>query len=66
MVIHHIVKLNESIKKMHRVLKQGKKVVIYDEWLGFSGNEIREWLETTYLSMIDLKIHSKKFITNNI
>lgn len=69
MALHHIVKLNESIKEMYRVLKQGKKVVIsdvykydgqwakeeiHDEWLGFSENEIREWLETTYLSMLDL------------
>jgi len=59
MALHHTVKPNESIKEMYRVLKQEGRVLIsdvykhdgewakeemYDEWLGFSENEIREWL----------------------
>jgi len=70
MALHHIVKPNESIKEMYRVLKQGGRVVIsdvykhegewakeemYDEWLGFSENEIREWLENVGFRNIEIE-----------
>ena len=70
MALHHIVKPNESIKEMYRVLKQGGKVVIsdvykhdgqwakeemHDEWLGFSENQIREWLENAEFKNIEIE-----------
>ena len=70
MALHHIVKPNESIKEMYRVLKYGGRVVIsdvykhegqwakaemHDEWLGFSENEIREWLENVGFKNIEIE-----------
>jgi len=70
MALHHIVKPNESIKEMYRVLKQNGRVVIsdvyehdgewakeemHDEWLGFSENEIKEWLEDAGFKNIEIE-----------
>jgi len=70
MALHHIVKPKESIKEMYRVLKQNGRVVIsdvykhdgewakeemHDEWLGFSENEIREWLENAGFKNIEIE-----------
>lgn len=70
MALHHIIKPNEGIKEMYRVLKQGGEVVIsdvykhdgewakeemHDEWLGFSENEIKEWLENVGFKNIKIE-----------
>lgn len=62
MALHHIVNPSKSIKEMHRVLKKGGTLIIsdvykhdgewareemHDEWLGFSEDEIKGWLEDT-------------------
>ncbi len=70
MALHHITNPNKSIKEMHRVLKRGGKVVIsdvykhngewakeemHDEWLGFSENEIKEWLKEANFKEIEIE-----------
>lgn len=70
MALHHIINPNKSIKEMHRVLKKGGKVVIsdvykhtgewakeemHDEWLGFSENEIKEWLKDANFKEIKIE-----------
>ncbi|EHJ01320.1 Methyltransferase type 11 [Clostridium sp. DL-VIII] len=70
MALHHIINPNKSIKEMHRVLKKGGKIVIsdvykhngewakeemHDEWLGFSENEIKEWLKDANFKEIEIE-----------
>ncbi len=70
MALHHITNPNKSIKEMHRVLKKGGKIVIsdvykhngewakeemHDEWLGFSENEIKEWLKDANFKEIEIE-----------
>lgn len=70
MALHHIVNPEKSIKEMYRVLKNGGKVVIsdvykhsgrwvkeemHDEWLGFSEEEITEWLENANFKNIKIE-----------
>lgn len=70
MALHHIINPNKSIKEMHRVLKKGGKIVIsdvykhngewakeemHDEWLGFSENEIKEWLKDADFKEIEIE-----------
>ena len=60
MALHHIKDAKKAISEMHRVLKKDGVVIIsdvtehngewareemFDEWLGFSNNQIKNWLE---------------------
>ncbi|MBC2580409.1 class I SAM-dependent methyltransferase [Clostridium sp. DJ247] len=60
MALHHIVDAKKAIQEMYRVLKKEGTVVItdveehngewariemHDEWLGFSHNQIEQWLQ---------------------
>lgn len=69
MALHHVVKPDEAIREMYRVLKNTGRVVIsdvyehngkwakeemFDEWLGFSDIQIVQWLE--YAGFKDITI----------
>ncbi|QAA35096.1 class I SAM-dependent methyltransferase [Clostridium manihotivorum] len=71
MALHHIVDAEKAIKEMYRVLKLNGTVLIsdvyqhdgewakeemFDEWLGFSEEQIKQWLSNagfTDISVID-------------
>lgn len=70
MALHHVIKPGKSIKEMHRVLRDGGRVVIsdvykhngkwakeemHDEWLGFNEDEIRRWLEDANFRDIEIE-----------
>ncbi|MBK1812637.1 methyltransferase domain-containing protein [Clostridium sp. YIM B02505] len=70
MALHHIVDAEKAIKEMYRVLKQNGTVLIsdvyqhngewareemYDEWLGFTEEQIRKWLENAGFTAIKVE-----------
>ncbi|MFW2487298.1 class I SAM-dependent methyltransferase [Clostridium chromiireducens] len=70
MALHHVVNPAKSLKEMYRVLKNGGVVVIsdvykhngtwareemYDEWLGFSEEEIIRWLSDSGFKNIKIE-----------
>ena len=71
MALHHVKDAEKAIKEMHRVLKKGGKVIIsdvkqhnglwakeemFDEWLGFSNEEIKRWMSDA--GFVDIEIES--------
>lgn len=71
MALHHISDAKKAIQEMYRVLKEDGVLVItdveehngywaktemYDEWLGFSHKQIKEWL--TQVGFKDIKVNS--------
>jgi ubiquinone/menaquinone biosynthesis C-methylase UbiE len=70
MALHHVVNAEKAINEMYRVLKKGGKVVIsdvyehdgqwaktemFDEWLGFSNNQIINWLDNSGFRNISIE-----------
>ena len=70
MALHHIKEAKKAILEMHRVLKKGGVVIIsdvmehdgewareemFDEWLGFSNEQISNWLEEAGFSHIQIE-----------
>lgn len=70
MALHHIKDAEKAIKEMHRVLKTGGTVVIsdvmehngewakeemFDEWLGFSNEQIIKWLKEADFENISIE-----------
>ncbi|MBD7910798.1 MULTISPECIES: methyltransferase domain-containing protein [Clostridium] len=70
MALHHVINAQKAIKEMYRVLKKGGKVVIsdvyehngqwaktemFDEWLGFSNNQIYKWLDSSGFKNISIE-----------
>jgi ubiquinone/menaquinone biosynthesis C-methylase UbiE len=70
MALHHIKDAKKSISEMHRVLKKDGIVVIsdvmehdgewarvemFDEWLGFSNEQIKNWLEEACFNNIQIE-----------
>lgn len=70
MALHHIKDAKKAISEMHRVLKKDGVVVIsdvmehdgewareemFDEWLGFSNEQIINWLEETGFNNIQIE-----------
>lgn len=70
MALHHIRDAKKAIEEMNRVLKKGGTVVIsdvtehngewareemFDEWLGFSNNQIQQWLNEAQFSNINIE-----------
>jgi len=70
MALHHIHDAQKAIMEMSRVLKKGGTVVIsdvtehngewakeemFDEWLGFSNNQIHQWLKQAQFSNINIE-----------
>ncbi len=70
MALHHIKDAKKAISEMHRVLKKDGVVIIadvmehdgewareemFDEWLGFSNEQIINWLEETGFKNIQIE-----------
>lgn len=70
MALHHIKDAKKAISEMHRVLKKDGSVIIsdvtehdgewareemFDEWLGFSNEQIINWLEETGFNNIQIE-----------
>ena len=70
MALHHIKDAKKAISEMHRVLKKDGVVIIsdvmehdgewareemFDEWLGFSNEQIINWLEETGFNNIQIE-----------
>ena len=70
MALHHIKDAKKAISEMYRVLKKGGVVIIsdvmehdgewareemFDEWLGFSNEQIRNWLEESGFNNIQIE-----------
>ncbi|MDS0526419.1 methyltransferase domain-containing protein [Clostridium sp. SHJSY1] len=70
MALHHVVDAEKAVKEMYRVLKKGGNLIIsdvyehsgewakiemYDEWLGFSNNQIMKWLDNSGFKNISIK-----------
>lgn len=70
MALHHIKDAKKAISEMHRVLKKDGVVVIsdvmehdgewareemFDEWLGFSNEQIKDWLEEAGFNNIQIE-----------
>jgi ubiquinone/menaquinone biosynthesis C-methylase UbiE len=70
MALHHIKDAKKAIEEMHRVLKSGGIVVIsdvmehsgewakeemFDEWLGFSNEQITKWLQEAGLKNVSIE-----------
>ena len=70
MALHHIKDAKKAIGEMHRVLKKDGVVIIsdvmehngqwakeemFDEWLGFSNEQIISWLEETGFNNIEIE-----------
>ncbi|MDV4151153.1 methyltransferase domain-containing protein [Clostridium sp. AL.422] len=70
MALHHIKDAEKAISEMHRVLKKDGVVIIsdvmehdgewareemFDEWLGFSNEQIINWLEGTGFNNIQIE-----------
>ena len=70
MALHHIKDAEKAISEMHRVLKKDGVVIIsdvmehdgewareemFDEWLGFSNEQIINWLEETGFNNIQIE-----------
>lgn len=75
MALHHIRNAEKAIKEMYRVLKKDGVVVItdveehngewariemYDEWLGFSHNQIKEWFINAGFNDVEVNSTSLK------
>ncbi|WP_027632376.1 class I SAM-dependent methyltransferase [Clostridium hydrogeniformans] len=69
MALHHIKDAKKAIEEMYRVTKKGGTVIIsdvlqhdghwakeemHDEWLGFSNDEIKNWLEEVRFKNISI------------
>ena len=70
MALHHIEDAKKAISEMHRVLKKDGVVIIsdvlehdgewareemFDEWLGFSNEQISTWLEEVGFKNIEIE-----------
>ena len=70
MALHHIKDAKRAISEMHRVLKKDGVVIIsdvrehdgewareemFDEWLGFSNEQIKNWLEEAGFNSIQIE-----------
>ncbi|MDD3223698.1 MAG: class I SAM-dependent methyltransferase [Clostridium sp.] len=70
MALHHIKDAEKAIKEMYRILKKGGTVVVsdvmqhngewareemFDEWLGFSNEEITNWLEEVGFKNVNIE-----------
>ncbi|WP_195431242.1 class I SAM-dependent methyltransferase [Clostridium sp. D46t1_190503_E9] len=70
MALHHIKDAKKAISEMHRVLKKDGVVIIsdvmehdgewareemFDEWLGFSNEQIKNWLEEAGFNSVQIE-----------
>ncbi|KAJ51400.1 ubiquinone/menaquinone biosynthesis C-methylase UbiE [Clostridium tetanomorphum] len=70
MALHHVVNVDKAISEIYRVLKKGGSIVIsdvtehdgqwareemYDEWLGFSNEQINNWLSKYNFKNIEIE-----------
>lgn len=70
MALHHIKDAKKAISEMHRVLKKDGIVIIsdvmehdgewareemFDEWLGFSNEQIKNWLEEAGFNSVQIE-----------
>lgn len=79
MALHHVIEANKAVKEMHRVLKNSGKVIIsdvyehngqwakeemFDEWLGFTEEQIEFWLKDVGfkdINIIDTGLKAKGY-----
>ncbi|NFR85597.1 MULTISPECIES: class I SAM-dependent methyltransferase [unclassified Clostridium] len=70
MALHHVANIEKAISEIYRVLKKGGSVVIsdvtehdgewakeemYDEWLGFSNDQITNWLNKYSFKNVEIE-----------
>lgn len=70
MALHHVVNVDKAISEIYRILKKGGIIVIsdvtehdgqwareemYDEWLGFSNEQINNWLSKYNFKNIEIE-----------
>ncbi|MBU3188100.1 class I SAM-dependent methyltransferase [Clostridium bowmanii] len=70
MALHHVKDAKKAIQEMHRVIKKDGTLIIsdvqehngqwakeemFDEWLGFSNNQIEEWLTDAGFNTVNIE-----------
>jgi len=70
MALHHIKDAKKAIDEMYRIIKKDGTLIIsdvqehngewakeemFDEWLGFSNNQMREWLMDAGFNLVDIE-----------
>lgn len=70
MALHHIKNAEKAVNEMYRILKKGGTVIIsdvmehdgywakeemFDEWLGFSNKQIKNWLGEAHFKNINIE-----------
>ncbi|WP_027624080.1 class I SAM-dependent methyltransferase [Clostridium lundense] len=70
MALHHVVNVDKAISEIYRILKKGGSIVIsdvtehdgqwakeemHDEWLGFSNEQINNWLSKYNFKNIEIE-----------
>jgi ubiquinone/menaquinone biosynthesis C-methylase UbiE len=70
MALHHVKDAKKAIEEMHRIIKQDGTLIIsdvqkhngewarsemFDEWLGFSNNQIEQWLMDAGFNIVNIE-----------
>ncbi|MBW9144706.1 methyltransferase domain-containing protein [Clostridium sp. CM028] len=70
MALHHVSDAKKAIEEMHRIIKKGGTLIIsdveehngqwartemFDEWLGFSNNQMEEWLTGAGFNIVNIE-----------